>query len=57
MIYNPTLNDYGKMRRSGTIYMMLLVIVFLIIIGTGSTYFSFHWYLKKYDLINKLKLN
>ena len=50
MIYNGTLNDYGNMCNSYTIYIVLFVIAFLIIIGIGSVYFYFHWYLKKTDI-------
>ena len=52
MIYNGTLNDYEKVCNSCTIYIVLFIIAFLIIIGISSPYFSFHWYLytetKKY---------
>ena len=47
MIYNLTLNDYEKVSISCKIYIVLFVIAFLIIIGIGSMYFYFHWYLKK----------
>ena len=47
MIYNSTLNHYGKKCRSCTVYIILFVIAFLIIIGISSAYFYFHWYLKK----------
>ena len=47
MIYNETLNDYEKICGSCTIYLVLFFIAFLIIIGISSTYFYFHWYLKK----------
>ena len=43
MIYNKTLNE--NVRNSCTIYIVLLVIAFLIIIS--SAYFYFHCYLKR----------
>ena len=43
MIYN----DYGNVCNSCTIYTVLSVITFLIIIGISSPYFYFHWHLKK----------
>ena len=46
MIYNKTLNDYGKIYNSCTLYIILLVIAFSIIIGIGSVYIYFYWYLK-----------
>ena len=46
MIYNRTLNDYGKVCNSCTIYIVLFAIA-LIIIGISSAYFYFYWYLKK----------
>ena len=47
MVYNETLNDYGRVWNSCTIYIVLFVIAFLIIIGISSTYFYFYWNLKK----------
>ena len=47
LVYNGTLNDYGKVCNSCTIYIALLVIDFLIIIGISSTFIYFHWYLKR----------
>ena len=43
MIYN----DYKNVCNSCTIYIVLFVIVFLIIIGISSAFIYFHWYLKK----------
>ena len=43
MIYNGTLNDYEKICNSCTIYIILFVIAFLIIIGISSVYFYFHF--------------
>ena len=42
MIYNGTLNDYEKVCNSYTIYIVLFVIAFLIIISISSAYFYFH---------------
>ena len=47
MIYDGTVNDYGKVCNSCTIYKVLFVIDLLITIGISSAYFYFHWYLKK----------
>ena len=38
MVYNVTLNDYGKVCKSCTIYIVLLVITFIIIIDIGSVF-------------------
>ena len=46
-IYNKTLNSYRKVCNSCTIYIVLFVIAFLIIIGISSAYFCFYWYLKE----------
>ena len=45
--YNVTLSDYGNVCGPCTIYIILLVIAFLIIIGISSAFIYFHWYLKK----------
>ena len=42
-----TLNDYRSVYGSCTIYIVLFVIAFLIIIGISSALIYFHWYLKK----------
>ena len=41
LIYNRTVNNYGKIYNSYTVCIALFVIVFLIIIGIISTYFYF----------------
>ena len=51
MIYNRTLNDYENVCDSCTIYIVLFVIAFLIIIGISSAFIYFHWYLKKDNTI------
>ena len=51
MFYNGTLNDYGKVCNSCTIFIVLFVIAFLIIICFNSVYFYFYWYLKKDNTI------
>ena len=38
MVYNGTLNDYGKAYNYCTIYIVLFVIAFLIIIGISSEF-------------------
>ena len=47
MIYNATSNDYGKVYKSCTIYIILLIITFIIIIGISSVFFYFYWLKKK----------
>ena len=41
-----TLNDYENVCGSCTIYIVLFVIAFLIIIGISSAFIYFHSYLK-----------
>ena len=36
MIYNATLNDHQRLYKSCTVYITLLIIIFIIIMGTGS---------------------
>ena len=43
MIYN----DYENVCDFCTIYVVLFVIAFLIIVTISSTYFYFYWYLKR----------
>ena len=50
-IYNGTLDDYGNVWNSCTVYLVMFVIAFLIIIGISSAYFYFHWYLEKDNAI------
>ena len=59
MIYNVTLNDYGKVCKSCTIYIVLLIIIFVIIIGISSTFSHFYWLQKKIYFIgnNYLRKN
>ena len=47
MIYNGTLNDFGTLCNSCTIYIVLLIIIFLIITGIGSVCTHFYWYSKR----------
>ena len=47
MIYNATLDDYKNVCNSCTVYILLFVIAFLIIIGISNAFIYFHWYLKK----------
>ena len=42
-----TLSDYENFCGSRTVYIVLFVVDFLIIIGIGSEFIYFHWYLKK----------
>ena len=46
MIYYATLNDYENVCGSCTVYIVLFVIAFLIIIGISSAFIYYHWYLK-----------
>ena len=41
MVYNETLNDHENVCNSCTVYIVLLIIAFLIIIGS-SAYFYFY---------------
>ena len=45
--FGESLNSYRKVCNSCTIYIVLFVIAFLIIIGISSAYFCFYWYLKE----------
>ena len=47
MIYNDTLNDYGKTWNSCTVYVALLAIFVMVSINISSVYIYFHWYLKR----------
>ena len=51
IIHNVNLNDYGKVCKSCTIYIVLLIITFMIIIGISSGFFYFHWLLSE-EFIN-----
>ena len=44
MIYNGTLNNYRNVCNSCTIYILLFVTAFLVIISISSAYIYFHWY-------------
>ena len=46
MIYDGTLNDYGNICNSRTLYIVLLVIFFIIGISSRSAFIYFPWYLK-----------
>ena len=47
MIYNNTLNDYGKISNSCTAYIVLLVIFLMISISINRIFIYFNWYLKR----------
>ena len=47
IIYNGTLNNYGKICNSCTVYIALLAIFFIVIISISSAFIYFHWYLKR----------
>ena len=42
-------NDYGNICNSCTVYIVLFVIAFLMIIGISGKYFYFHCYFKRSD--------
>ena len=44
MIYDGTLNDYGNICNSCTVYSVLLVIFVIISISISSVFIYFHWY-------------
>ena len=44
MIHNVTLNDFAKVCKSCTIYIILLVITFIISISISSVFFYFYYY-------------
>ena len=47
LIYNRTLNDYGNVCNSCTIYIVLLAILLIINIGISCAFIYFLWYLKE----------
>ena len=47
MIYNETLNDYGRACNSCTIYIVIFVIFLIISITISSACFYFYLFLKK----------
>ena len=47
LIYNGTLSDSKNVCNSCTIYIVLILIAFLIIISISSAFLYFHWYLKR----------
>ena len=56
MIYKTTLNDYGRVCNSCTIYIVLFAIFFIISISISIAFIYFHWHLKKVILILRLIL-
>ena len=57
MIYNDTLNDYGKIYNSCTIYIVLFAIFLITVISVSSIFIFFHWYLKKDNTCVKFNIN
>ena len=47
IIYNGTLNYYGKICKYCTVYIILLVIFFIVCINISIVFVYFHWYLKR----------
>ena len=47
IVYNVTLNDRGRVCKSCTMYIILLIIAILIIIDISITFFFFSLALKK----------
>ena len=54
MIHNAILNNYEKLCRSYTIYIVLLIIMFIIIIVISSACFYFYWHKKKNIILIQL---
>ena len=52
MIYNVTLNDHGNVCNYHTIYTVLLIITFIILMGSASIYL--YWHTIKIVLINSI---
>ena len=48
MIHNATLNDYGRVCNSCAIYIVLLIIIFMIFMVTGSVFIYFYWHTIKH---------
>ena len=44
MIYNVSLNDHRKVRSSCTIYIVLFIISFIILMGIGSVSIYSYWH-------------
>ena len=53
IFYNATLNDYGRVWESCTLYIPLIIIAFTIIIGISKACFHFCYMLIK-NCFNKL---
>ena len=47
MVYNATLSDYGRVCKSCTLYVVLLIIAFIIIMDISGAYFYFYSTQKK----------
>ena len=47
VIYNGTLNDYGRICNFCTVFIVLFVIFFIISISISSVFIYFHCYLKR----------
>ena len=53
IVYNATLYNYEKIYKSYTLYIVLLITAFIIIIGTGSICLYFYYRTMK-NCFNKL---
>ena len=53
MVRNATLNDYGRVCDLSTLYILLKIITFIILTGTGNIFIYFYWYTIK-NCFNKL---
>ena len=53
IVYNTTLNDHGRVYKSCTIYMVLLIITFIIVMDIGSACIYFYLHTIK-NCFNKL---
>ena len=54
MVYNATLSDYGRVCKSCTLYVVLLIIAFIIIMDISGAYFYFYSTQKKTMLVHCL---
>ena len=56
IIYNANLNDYRKVTKSCTTYIVLLTVTFIIIIDISSAFFYFYWLKKNNISVQYIKL-
>ena len=56
MNYNATLNNQGSVCKYCTLYVVLLILTFKIILGISGACFYFYWHTLK-NCFNKLSIN